>query len=73
MATVVAGWGAAQYPWLLVDEVTIADGAGHRAALIGLLIAAGIAAVLVVPPLVYLFTLADSNLVGSASATEVDP
>lgn len=73
VATVVAGWGAARYPWLLVDEVTIADGAGHRAALIGLLIAAGIAAVLVVPPLVYLFTLADSNLVGSASATEVDP
>ena len=66
VATVVAGWGAAQYPWILVDEVTITAGAGHRAALIGLLVATGLAAVLVVPPLVYLFSLADSNLVGSA-------
>lgn len=67
VATVVAGWGAAQYPWILVDEVTIEDGAGARAALIGLLIAAGLAATLVVPPLLYLFRLADSNRVGSAT------
>jgi cytochrome d ubiquinol oxidase subunit II len=73
VATVVAGWGAAQYPWVLVDEVSIADGAGHRAALIGLLIAAGLAAVLVVPPLVYLFTLADSNQVGSAPTPTAPP
>ena len=28
VAAVVAGWGVAQYPWLLVDEVTIEEGAG---------------------------------------------
>lgn len=67
VASVVAGWGAAQYPWILVDQVTIEDGAGARSARIGLLVASGIAAVLVVPPLVYLFTLADQNRVGSAS------
>lgn len=66
VATVVAGWGAAQYPWILVDQVTIEQGAGARGALIGLLVASGIAAVLVVPPLIYLYTLADSNQVGSA-------
>jgi cytochrome d ubiquinol oxidase subunit II len=65
VATVVAGWGFAQYPWILVDEVRIDDGAGARSTLIGLLVAAGVAAVLVVPPLIYLFRLADSNRVGS--------
>ncbi|MGI9597468.1 MAG: cytochrome d ubiquinol oxidase subunit II [Acidimicrobiales bacterium] len=65
VASVVAGWGAAQYPWLLLNEVTIEDGAGADAALIGLLVATGIAAVLVVPPLAYLFSLADSDRVGS--------
>jgi cytochrome d ubiquinol oxidase subunit II len=68
VASVVAGWGAAQYPWILVDEVSIEDGAGARAALIGLLVASGIAAIVVIPPLLYLFTLADSNRVGSTKA-----
>ena len=63
---VVCGWGVAQYPWMLVDEVTITDGAGSRATLIGLLVASVIAAVLVVPPLLYLYRLADTNLVGLA-------
>lgn len=66
VASVVAGWGAAQYPWLLVDHTTLADGAGNRAALIGLLVASGAAAVLVLPPLVYLFRLADTNQVGES-------
>ena len=65
VAAVVAGWGTAQYPWILVDELTIEDGAGAPAALTGLLVASGLAAVLVVPPLVYLFVLADSNRVGT--------
>ncbi|MGH1491933.1 MAG: cytochrome d ubiquinol oxidase subunit II [Acidimicrobiales bacterium] len=70
VATIVGGWGVAQYPWILVDQVTIDDGAGHRATLIGLLIAASAAAVLVVPPLIYLFSLADSNRVGLAPAKD---
>ncbi len=61
VATVVAGWGVAQYPWILVDEVTIHDGAGSRSTLIGLLVASGIAAVLVVPPLAYLLMLSSSG------------
>lgn len=65
VASVVAGWGIAQYPWLLVDEVTIEDGAGAQATLIGLLVAAGLALVVVVPPLLYLYSLADTNVIGS--------
>ncbi len=61
VAQVVAGWGAAQYPWILVDELRIEDAAGADATLIGLLVAAGLAAVLVVPPLLYLFALVDTE------------
>ncbi len=70
VALVVAGWGAAQYPWILIDELLIDDAAGAQATLVGLMVASAIAAVLVVPPLVYLFTLADANKVGSAPQTE---
>lgn len=61
VASVVSGWGVGQYPWLLVDEVTIADAAGATATLQGLLVAVGLAVVLVVPPLVYLFRLTQSE------------
>ena len=60
VAAVVVGWGVAQYPWLLVDEVTIADGAGAPATLTGLLVVVGLAVVLVLPALVYLFWLAQT-------------
>lgn len=61
VGSIVLGWGLAQYPWLLVDEITIADAAGARGALVGLIIASGLAAVLVLPPLIYLFLLASSD------------
>ncbi len=61
VASVVSGWGIAQYPWLLVDEVRIADAAGATATLQGLLVAVGLAVVVVVPPLAYLFRLTQSE------------
>ncbi|GAB3997779.1 cytochrome d ubiquinol oxidase subunit II [Glycomyces albus] len=61
VAAVVAGWGLGQYPWLLVDEVTVAEAAGARATLQGLLVAVGIAAVVVGPALAYLFYLTQSE------------
>ncbi len=66
VGTVVAGWGVGQYPWLLVDEITIAEAAGAPATLTGTLIASGVALVLVVPSLLYLFALAERNQVGTA-------
>jgi cytochrome d ubiquinol oxidase subunit II len=57
VASVVTGWGVGQYPWLLVDQVTIDDGAGADATLIGLLIVVGLAGVIVLPALIYLFRL----------------
>ena len=61
VASVVSGWGIGQYPWLLVDEVRIVDAAGATATLQGLLVAVGLAVVVVVPPLAYLFRLTQSE------------
>ncbi|MFZ5847802.1 MAG: cytochrome d ubiquinol oxidase subunit II [Actinomycetota bacterium] len=61
VAAVVSGWGLGQYPWLLVDQVTIADAAGAPATLQALLVAVGLAAVLVLPALAYLYRLTQSE------------
>ncbi len=61
VASVVLGWGVGQYPWLLVDEVRIADAAGAPATMSALLVAVGLAAVLVMPALGYLFWLTQSE------------
>jgi cytochrome d ubiquinol oxidase subunit II len=61
VTSVVAGWGLGQYPWLLVDQVRIADAGGAPATLQGLLVVVGLAAVIVLPALVYLFRLTQSE------------
>lgn len=71
IAFVVAGWGAAQYPWILVDELRIEEAAGADATLVGLLAATLLAALVVVPPLIYLLSLADSNRLGHHAASSV--
>ncbi len=57
VGSVITGWCVGQYPWLLVDEVTIADAAGADATLIGLLVVVALAAGIVLPALAYLFRL----------------
>ncbi len=60
VASVLAGWGAAQYPWILVDELSLTAGAGADATIRALL-GVGIAAIIiVVPSLVWLYHLVDS-------------
>ncbi len=61
VVAVVSGWGVGQYPWLLVDEVRINDAGGAPATLAGLLVVVGLAGVLVLPPLLYLFRLTQSE------------
>jgi cytochrome d ubiquinol oxidase subunit II len=61
VATVLLGWGVGQYPWLLVDEVTIADAAGADATLAALLVVVALAVVIVVPALGYLYWLTQSE------------
>jgi cytochrome bd ubiquinol oxidase subunit II len=61
VAAVVLGWAAGQYPWFLVNEVTIQQAAGAAATLRALLVAVGLAGVLVVPPLGYLLYLTQTE------------
>jgi cytochrome d ubiquinol oxidase subunit II len=60
VAAVVAGWGVAQYPWILVDAARIDDVAGARATLWSLVGVFGLAAVTVLPALGYLYWFAQS-------------
>jgi cytochrome d ubiquinol oxidase subunit II len=61
VAAVLLGWGVGQYPWMLVGEVTITEAAGARATLVGLLVVVGLAGVLVLPALAYLFRLTQTE------------
>jgi cytochrome d ubiquinol oxidase subunit II len=61
VATVISGWGVGQYPWMLVDQVTIGDAAGAETTLWGLLVVVVLAGVIVLPALTYLFVLTQSE------------
>ncbi len=61
VAAVILGWGVGQYPWMLVDEVTITDAAGAPATLRALLVVVLLAAVVVLPSLAYLFRLTQTE------------
>ena len=57
VASIVIGWGVGQYPDILIDEATINDVAGAHATMVGLVVVFAIAAVTVVPSLMWLFAL----------------
>jgi cytochrome d ubiquinol oxidase subunit II len=57
VAAVVAGWGAAQYPYLLGTHLTIADAAAPRPTLVAVSVVFGAAVVLVIPSLTLLYVL----------------
>jgi cytochrome d ubiquinol oxidase subunit II len=56
VAAIVAGWAMAQQP-LLLPGLTISEAAAPRATLVALLVVTGIAAIVLVPQLVLLFSL----------------
>ena len=61
VAAVVTGWGVGQYPWILVDQLTINDAAGAHATLTGLLVVVALAVVLILPALAYLLWLTQTE------------
>jgi cytochrome d ubiquinol oxidase subunit II len=61
VGSVVAAWGVGQYPWILVDQVTITQGAGADATLAGLLVAVALAVVIVLPAFGYLLLLTQTE------------
>jgi cytochrome d ubiquinol oxidase subunit II len=63
VVAVISAWGVAQYPYLLPENLTIADGAAPSATLTSVLIVFGVAVVLVLPAIALLFTLAQRSLI----------
>jgi cytochrome bd ubiquinol oxidase subunit II len=59
---VIWGWGAAQYPYLLPETLTIKEGAGASETLTALLVVFGVAVVVVLPALAFLYTLDQRSL-----------
>jgi len=62
VVAVIWGWGVAQFPYLLPQTLTIKDGAGASATLTGVLIVFGVAVVVVLPALGFLYTLAQRSV-----------
>jgi cytochrome d ubiquinol oxidase subunit II len=61
VTAVVIGWGVGQYPWILVDQLTINEAAGAPATLAGLLVVVALAVLLILPAFAYLLWLTQSE------------
>jgi cytochrome bd ubiquinol oxidase subunit II len=68
VVAVVWGWGVAQHPYLLPQVLTIDAGAAPSATLTTLLIVFAIAAVVVLPSIALLFTLAQRSVIEETAA-----
>jgi cytochrome d ubiquinol oxidase subunit II len=62
VVAVIWGWGVAQYPYLLPETLTIKEGAGAEEALAGVLVVFGVAVLLVLPSLGFLYLLSQRSL-----------
>jgi cytochrome d ubiquinol oxidase subunit II len=61
VGSVITGWGVGQYPWMLVDTLTITQAAGAAETLQALLIVVAVAGVIVLPSLGYLLWLTQTE------------
>jgi cytochrome bd ubiquinol oxidase subunit II len=62
VVAVIWGWGVAQHPYLLPKSLTISQGAGVQATLEAILIVFGVAVVVVLPALGFLYILAQRTV-----------
>ena len=67
VAAMIWAWGVAQHPYLLPQQLTIADAAAPSATLTSVLIVFGVAVVLVIPAIALLFVLVQRNFVEETS------
>ena len=70
MVAMIWGWGAAQYPYLLPETLTIEEGAGASETLTVVLALFGVAVVVVVPALALLFALDQRSLLEEEAELE---
>ena len=62
VVAVIWGWGVAQFPYLLPEDLTIAEGAAPDPTLTTVLIVFGVAVVLVLPSLAFLYVLTQRSM-----------
>jgi cytochrome bd ubiquinol oxidase subunit II len=68
VATVVGGWGLAQYPYLLPTSLSLAAGSAPTASLVAEFIVAGLAVLLVAPGFALLYFLQQRRLLTAADS-----
>jgi cytochrome bd ubiquinol oxidase subunit II len=71
VATVVWGWGLAQYPYLFPTSLSLAAGSAPTAALVAEIVVAGLAVLLVAPGFVLLYLLQQRRML-TAAETDAD-
>lgn len=57
VSAILIGWAAAQYPYVLLPYLTIDEAAGGRATLVAMLVALVVGGLVLVPSLIYLYSL----------------
>ena len=62
VVAVIWGWGVAQHPYLLPQSPTISQGAGNNTTMVALLVVFVAAVLIVIPALVFLYTLAQRSM-----------
>ena len=63
VVAVIWGWGVAQHPYLLPKSLTISEGAGNNTTMEAILIVFVAAVLIVIPSLVFLYTLSQRSIV----------
>jgi cytochrome bd ubiquinol oxidase subunit II len=71
VATVVGGWGLAQYPYLFPTSLSLAAGSAPKASLVGEFVVAGLALLLVAPGFALLYLLQQRRML-TAAETDAD-
>jgi cytochrome d ubiquinol oxidase subunit II len=57
VTAILVGWAVGQYPYILLPELTVEQAATGRATLLALLVALSVGALVLIPALIYLYTL----------------
>jgi cytochrome d ubiquinol oxidase subunit II len=73
VAALIWGWGVAQYPYLLPEQLKISETAAPSATLTAVLIVFAVAVVIVLPAIALLFTLAQRGVVEESERPRPNP
>ncbi len=68
VASIVVGWGVAQWPYILPTTLTVSDAAAPESTLVAIVVVTGIAAVTIVPALGLLYRLDQKSLLPGEGA-----